>query len=170
MPLYYPSQKHDNDDILNSDVIRRALLDDDDLEYIDLDNPETDIEDEIYSTKCSIERQINLINGKTIKTGSGKDYKTTLNNMLNVIEEDEFLSHLELPSENIAVVKERYGENVKRKQRLDVVDSLFPAFKDKNDDNQCSTNLLVITQPIVNRQNENSMVESPLMVETPLSN
>lgn len=106
--------------------VTQSLLHPDEVEYIDFDHPETDIHDEMYATKCGIERQLNLINGRALKTGSGKDYKTTLKNILNVIEEDQLLSNLELDSENIAAVKEKYGENVKRKQRFDVVDSLFP--------------------------------------------
>lgn len=103
-------------------------MDPEDVEYIDLDNPETDIKDEIYATKRDVERQIEYIDkgNMCIKTDKGKDYRNTLHNILNVIEEDTFLTNLELPSNNLAVVKERYGENVKRKQRLGVVDSLFP--------------------------------------------
>ena len=119
---------------------KHLFLEDEDVQYLDFNNPELDTEDEMYATKCKIQKQLKNIEGKTLKLSNGKDYRDVLVNLKHIFEEDSKLSEIDLSSKKIAALKEKYGENIKRKERLNLIDGLFQFSKDDEvSNNGCLT-------------------------------
>lgn len=123
-----PLQQQQKQNIILDQDESLTLLDNmNTIEYFNADINEIDIDDSMYGSKCTIEKQLELIQSmeENNHTPELENHKRTLNKMLHIHEENVLFNQLDLSEYDVATAKQKSMDNVLKKERLKVVDNLL---------------------------------------------
>lgn len=127
------------------------------IEYFNADINEIDIDDSMYGSKCTIEKQLDLIQSmENNHTPELESHKRTLNKMLHIHEENVLFNQLDLSEYDVATAKQKSIDNVIKKERLKVVDDLLSDGAVKND----KLANVINTQPVSTKKKKKKVILS----------
>ena len=107
--------------------ITQPLLNSEEYEYINVSDPEIDINDDIYNTKEDLSSKLKVLkkHGDFENNPRLQGYVKSLTTMINGIDQNALLNRVIVPEDKVAVSRLLLVDNEKQLQRMKVVESLF---------------------------------------------